>query len=249
MKNSNNFKKRLLNFLCVSIAIFYVSSFSFADVLYLKDGKKLEGRILKEKDDEVVLEIEISKRYVPLTFNIEEIRKVIKTDLSEADRNKDIEELSQIALDFFRQGEFDKAIPYLKLIIFKNPDDAYLYNVLGVCYLNLKMSEEGINNLRKAMSLYSKLDKPPYHAMANICITMQNIEQAIEYLRMASAQEPNNSRNYRLLGEIYSGKREYDLAYYYLKKALAYAKDPNTIKTINEWLEKPELAKYKEETK
>ncbi|MFH1202017.1 MAG: hypothetical protein V1674_03905 [Candidatus Omnitrophota bacterium] len=235
-------------FICVIlfIILLFINTPLSADVVYLKSGIRLEGMILEEKNNQIILEMEVRGDYVPVTFNPEEINKIIKTEVPEADRDKSAEELLQIGNELNKITEFDKAISYCKLAISKKSDYAEGYLALGHCYLNLKMAKEGSDNLRKASVLYYKLQEPLYSLLANINLKLKNTDEAANCLHKAIAQEPGNYNNYFLLGIIYFGKKEYNVTHYYLRKALNYAQDPDTIKVISDWLEKPELAQYRQ---
>jgi len=240
-----DYLKKIYQFILILITISFINTELSADVIYLKDGVRLEGKILEQKDNQVVLEIEIDGKFVPVTFNLEEIKEVVMTEVLENDKEKSTEELSRIAYGLLNRGEFDKAIFYYRMVIFKDPDYASAYYCLGSTYQKLKNFKEAENNFRKALSLYSKLTPVSYYLLADISLNLGDRELAEEYLRKGIAQEANNPYYYLLLGKIYFQDKEYNVAFYYFEKALSCAKDTKTMDKIKSWLGKPEFAEFK----
>ena len=67
------------NLSIITLCLLANSLFSAADTFILKDGTKLEGKILSEEKDAYLLEVQITK-------SIKDERKVLKTDVADITR-------------------------------------------------------------------------------------------------------------------------------------------------------------------
>jgi tetratricopeptide (TPR) repeat protein len=104
----------------------------------------------------------------------------------------------------FKQLREDKAeqkIKELKSKIKKHPENAMLYNKLGIIYARLNSTREAKTMFEKAIELNPKQSSQAYNNLANLCC--ENLKDAEEYYKKAIRQNPEDSKIYYNLGLNY----------------------------------------------
>ncbi len=127
-------------------------------------------------------------------------------------------ELSDRAFSYHNSGEYDKAKElYLQLLAI-NPDDPNILNLLGMLYLSLKDTENGIKYISKAFLL----KQSSYIAtnLAKAYILNKDYNNALKFFNMALSYGESYDLYYSL-GYTYKKLGRIDEAINYYKKAIA----------------------------
>lgn len=126
------------------------------------------------------------------------------------------------AMEYLKQGNYDKAIEYSKKSILENNDYADNYAVLLPEILLAKNDTECIESyFRKAIL------EEPFNISMIINIgnyyanNLEQYEKASQYYELASKLNPDDGEIYYLLGNVEINKERYDIAIEYFEKALS----------------------------
>ncbi len=145
---------------------------------------------------------------------------------------------SDIAQDFFKKAlnlnpnskssllnivhtyrKSDGAISFLKEILKKTDNKAFVYFVIGSVYLNNKAFKKAEEYFKQSIA-EDKNFLISYRKLADVYIKQNKIDMAIEeYKRMVSLNH-KDALSYTMLGVLYGKKKEIDIANKYYKKAL-----------------------------
>lgn len=126
------------------------------------------------------------------------------------------------AMEYLKQGEYDKAIESCKKSILQNNDYADNYGILLPEILIAKNDIDSIESyFRKAIL------KEPFNISMIINIgnyydnNLNQYDKASQYYELASKLKPNDSNIYYLLGNVEVNKEKYEVAIEYFEKAIS----------------------------
>lgn len=126
------------------------------------------------------------------------------------------------AMEYLKQGEYDKAIESCKKSILENNDYADNYGILLPEILIAKNDIDSIESyFRKAIL------KEPFNISMIINIgnyyynNLKQYDKASQYYELVSKLKPNDSNIYYLLGNVEVNKEKYEVAIEYFEKAIS----------------------------
>lgn len=130
-----------------------------------------------------------------------------------------IEQIIQLAFEYYQAGQFIKAEEYLKKAIAFQPGNAELYNNLGLVLQGMGKIKEAVEYFQKAISLEPNL-ADAYYNLANICREIGDIDKAIIYYQKATQLDNENYDAYVNLGIALKETGNLDEAIHSYQKAL-----------------------------
>ncbi len=111
----------------------------------------------------------------------------------------------KLAVSYYKQGRFDKAIQELKPDLDQNPDWEFGHRLMGLCYLNLKNNALAIASLSRAVQLQSAAF-PAYQGLGQAYYNLQRFDNSVQILNQGEslAKEPDERYNlHHLRGSAY----------------------------------------------
>lgn len=172
-----------------------------------KDGKKqinISINMNKESDDykEYYFEME---RYLMANCKsvIEKIATNEKQNGKSFSSNKESVELYSKGLDEAKKGNCENAITYYKQALIIDPEFAFAWDNMGVCYRRLDNYDKAIEAYQKSLEIDPKGIMP----LQNIAIVYQYKKEyykAIEAYQKLSDIDKNNPEIYYGIGNIYA---------------------------------------------
>lgn len=132
--------------LLILLAIFTLSGESFAEVIILKSGKKIEGKIIERKPGY----IKVDFYGTPLTYYKDQIERIEGDSVDNA-----VDEEYQVFCDkaraFFKQGSYDEALTQLEQAVNYKPDYPQAHNDIGLIYACRNDYPRAIEEFKKAL--------------------------------------------------------------------------------------------------
>jgi len=117
-------------------------------------------------------------------------------------------------VQYYKQGQFDKAIQECKPDLDKNPDWESGHRLVGLCYLNLKNYALAIVELSRAVQLKSPAFVT-YRGLALAYFNTNRLDNCIQTLNQGEplAKDPNDLYDlHHLRGSAYYRQQQYDRA-------------------------------------
>jgi len=119
--------------------------------------------------------------------------------------NTDIKEL----INLYNSGQLDDVIEKTNILITKNPDNYFLYNILGTVFSKQNKLDKATENYKKSL----KFNPNFFEGFYNLGVVLKRvgkINESIESYIKAIKLKPNYSKAYNNLGNIYNeiGKNE-----------------------------------------
>lgn len=153
------------------------------------------------------------------------ILRKLPVDLTQTDRNGDgvVNEEDkektprELADEYFEKGELKRAEAHYLKILSKEPDDATLYNKLGLIYLQDKNFKDAKSALKQALKLEPENDTF-YNNLGLLYYEMENYDDAIE------AYEKSTAINDKVPSRLVNLGLAYFMTKKYRKAADAYEK-------------------------
>ncbi|RIV24937.1 tetratricopeptide repeat protein [Fibrisoma montanum] len=166
------------------------------------------------------------------------IKQALAKATAENDRIAEGDNLQQLGLLFYHQGNYSQAINYLlqaqKLFRTANVPDRLARNLneLGTVYYYNRQSSLARKQFDEALTLYQQIRSRQgmartYGNIGHLYEKGGDLNQAFRYQRLALAnyqavKDPSGlSKIYENLGSIYEDRAQYDSARYYYQKALS----------------------------
>ncbi|MCP4745860.1 MAG: tetratricopeptide repeat protein [Desulfobacteraceae bacterium] len=136
-----------------------------------------------------------------------------KAELAEAKR--------EIGEAYMRQGDYTAALRELLATHQLNPDDPFVHNDLGLCYMAKKRMPEAIIHFKKAVELNPKY-APARNNLGSAYLTIKKWDLAIQTFKEITNDLLYANPHYPLsnLGLAYYNKGDYRMAMRYYKEAL-----------------------------
>ena len=225
----------------VIILILLIPGSGFAEIITLKSGKQIEGKIIERNDQYIKVEFDDREVYYELKYvvsidenkdyNLSQKEKpslknanfYLKEGLGYASQAKFIEAEKE-----FRKGlemntadhnlqEALKMISDLKGGIIK--EDYALYLFKGSHYLINAQYKEAVLAFQEALKL-KPLDADLNYYLGVCHYSLEEYEDALNYLRKAQEAKPNDAEIYYYLGSSYYSLGQYEEAINFLEKTV-----------------------------
>jgi tetratricopeptide (TPR) repeat protein len=155
-------------------------------------------------------------------LNLKEEKKTFTTEKdfgpeSKAKINSEYDQAYQKALYFIDKKEYDKAVPYIKILIEMNPLDAGKYCALGMCYEKIGSYKDAIEAFKQAIHIDPN-DADAQFYLGHSYSLFGLYKDAIEAFKQAIRIDPDyvNSHvclglTYSIIGDISSALNEYKI--------------------------------------
>lgn len=177
----------------------------FADTIYLKSGKKLDGKIWKEDTATITIVSETQFGIVPLPVKRSEIEKVERTK-----GENDIIERCSRSLAYFKEGvnlynrkQYSNAIESFNNAKKNNPKLGLVNYYIGLSYAKLNRYHEAIGYYFHELEINQKEYKA-YHQIGYAYSCLSEYKQAIDYYQKALEINPNDGSVYFGMGVSYA---------------------------------------------
>lgn len=121
--------------------------------------------------------------------------------------NKDV----QAALDFYKKGDYDKALDLFLKVSEQDVDNPNLLNNIGLCYAKQAKDDKASEYFIKALSFNSK-SVQTYINLADVYFRNKNIVEAINLLENGVTFLPDEIALKHYLARFYLEDSRYDLA-------------------------------------
>lgn len=126
---------------------------------------------------------------------------------------------TQKAIEFFKKGEWQKAIDEFSLLLENDEQNAELYNNMALCYYYLGQIEPAERFFLKALGINAQLAEV-YINLADLYFKQKNYNDAIDLLHIGTAEVPDNMVLKHYLARVYMEDARLDLAIDELDKIL-----------------------------
>ncbi|NAS32220.1 tetratricopeptide repeat protein [Flavobacteriaceae bacterium R38] len=129
------------------------------------------------------------------------------------------------ALSLFNDRDYHEARPLFERLIELKQEKQYIYEKLGVCYVNTKDYEKAIEAYNKVLE-FDDEDAEAYNALGHIFWKLKDYEKAIDLVEKSiEVQEVKFDKEYTTLAHIYMDQRDKKKALDYYN--LAFEENPN----------------------
>ncbi len=174
-------------------------SFSFAEKIYLKSGKIIEGKIFEKTDKYIKVIFE----GVPLTFWRDEIEKIESTEPS-------VSKLIKEGVKALKGKKNKEAIKIFKEAVKSMPYKPEPYLGLGRAYIGLGEYEKGIEYFNRAISIAPNC-KAAYISLGAVYLRYKkDYKLSMYYFKKVLEIDPQDQMAHFSLGVVYSliGKKD-----------------------------------------
>lgn len=134
------------------------------------------------------------------------------------------EALSQLAVGYYKTGDYPNAVKYSEMALQYNPNDIITINNLGSALFQIGKPEESMKYYQKAIQMNPRYEDG-WMNVGSIHGMMKEFDKAIDAFNKALQINPQNARAYYYLGITYRSIGKEDLAVQNLQKAKML--DPN----------------------
>jgi len=233
----------------ILIGVFLGVSSVYAEIIVLKSGQSIEGKIIEKADKYIT----IDSHGVPLQYFFDEIESIdgVKeispsTEYSEKEK-RDISDHIKIGVtgpkenvayaillnrgvDYLGKGDYDQAISEFTKAIEIDPSLPDAYSNRGDAYLHKANYDQAISDCTKAIAINPNFETA-YLNRGVAYFYQRNYDQAISDLSKAIEINPNYDLAYSSRGGVYCEKANYDQAISDCTKAIAI--NPNNSQAYN----------------
>lgn len=112
---------------------------------------------------------------------------------------------------YLRQEKFEFSEHHFRMAFHINPRSSVIMSYLGTALHALKRSEEALMVMEKAI-LADKKNPLPMYQKANILISLEKFDEALEVLEELKEHAPRESSVYALMGRIYKRRNMHERA-------------------------------------
>lgn len=141
------------------------------------------------------------------------------------------------AIAYYRKGDIDKAEKAMRMLSQEEPDNPYLYELMGQIYFENGRVDEAINAYKNAVQLKPEagLIEASYgHALLE-AQNNRNVDEAIVHLNQSLKTEPRESSTWRFLATAWGRKNDEGMVSYCLAEE---ALSKGDIGSAHKWAER-----------
>ncbi|KAF3441874.1 hypothetical protein FNV43_RR15789 [Rhamnella rubrinervis] len=142
-----------------------------------------------------------------------------------------------LGMIYFRQEKFEFSEHHFRMGFQINPRSSVIMSYLGTVLHALKRNEEAMMMLEKAI-LADKKNPIPMYQKANILMSLENFDEALEILEELKEYAPRESGVYALMGKIYKRRNMHEKAMLHFGLALDLKPSATDVATIKAAIEK-----------
>ncbi|CAH9055565.1 unnamed protein product [Cuscuta epithymum] len=142
-----------------------------------------------------------------------------------------------LGMVYLRQEKFEFAEHHFRMALQINPHSSVIMSYLGTALHALKRYVEALGVMEKAI-LADKKNPLPMYQKANILVSMEKFDAALEVLEELKEHAPRESSVYALMGRIYKRQNIYDKAMLHFGLALDMRPSATDVATIKAAIEK-----------
>lgn len=136
-----------------------------------------------------------------------------------------------------RQEKFEFSEHHFRMAFHINPRSSVIMSYLGTALHALKRSEEALEMMEKAI-IADKKNPLPMYQKANILVSLEEFDKALEVLEELKEYAPRESSVYALMGKIYKRQNMHDKAMLHFGLALDLKPSTTDVATIKAAIEK-----------
>ncbi|CDP08586.1 unnamed protein product [Coffea canephora] len=142
-----------------------------------------------------------------------------------------------LGMVYLRQEKFEFSEHHFRMAFQINPRSSVIMSYLGTALHALKRNKEALEIMEKAI-MADKKNPLPLYQKANILVTVENFDGALEVLEELKEYAPRESSVYALMGRIYKRRDMYDKAMLHFGLALDMKPSATDVATIKAAIEK-----------
>ncbi|CAK9149376.1 unnamed protein product [Ilex paraguariensis] len=142
-----------------------------------------------------------------------------------------------LGMVYLRQEKFEFSEHHFRMAFQINPHSSVIMSYLGTALHALKKNKLALEMMEKAISADKKNPLPMYQK-ANILVSLENFDGALEVLEELKEYAPRESSIYALMGKIYKRHNMYDKAMLHFGLALDLKPSATDVATIKAAIEK-----------
>lgn len=152
-----------------------------------------------------------------------------------------------LGLIYLRQEKLEFAEHHFRMAFQINPHSSVIMSYLGTTFHALKKNNEALQMIDRAISSDKKNPLPRYQK-ANILVSMEMFDEALQVLEELKEYAPRESSIYALMGKIYKRTNMYDKAMLNFGLALDLKPPATDVATIKAAIEKLHVPDELEDT-
>nr|GMD32212.1 cell division cycle protein 27 homolog B isoform X1 [Ipomoea batatas] len=142
-----------------------------------------------------------------------------------------------LGMIYLRQEKFEFSEHHFRMALQINPHSSVIMSYLGTALHALKKNDEALEMMEKAI-LADKKNPLPMYQKANILVSMEKFDAALEVLEELKEHAPRESSVYALMGKIYKRHNIHDKAMLHFGLALDLRPSATDVATIKAAIEK-----------
>ncbi|XP_057958412.1 cell division cycle protein 27 homolog B [Malania oleifera] len=142
-----------------------------------------------------------------------------------------------LGMIYLRQEKFEFAEHHFRMACQINPRSSVIMSYLGTALHALKRNEEALLMMDKAI-LADKKNPLPMYQKANILVSLENFDEALEVLEELKEYAPRESSVYALMGKVYKRRNMHEKAMLHFGLALDLKPSAADVATIKADIEK-----------
>lgn len=142
-----------------------------------------------------------------------------------------------LGMVYFRQEKFEFSEHHFRVAFQINPRSSVIMSYLGAALHALKKNKEALEMMERAI-IADKKNPLPLYQKANILLSMENLDGALEVLEELKEYAPRESSVYALMGRIYKRRNMYDKAMLHFGLSLDLKPSATDVAAIKAAIEK-----------
>lgn len=143
-------------------------------------------------------------------------------EISSPGRKSEAMDLKFYGDNFLREGKYQSAISIYKKAINTQPDYYDVYGNLAIAYRELGIYQKAEKILNYLLKNDPEHIHTHYYNLAELYKKQNDLEKAIFYYQKSAESDPYPIYSYRLMGELYSKQKKWDLAAEAFNNSLKY---------------------------
>ncbi|XP_010526443.1 PREDICTED: cell division cycle protein 27 homolog B isoform X2 [Tarenaya hassleriana] len=142
-----------------------------------------------------------------------------------------------LGMIYLRQEKFEFSEHHFRMAFLINPRSSVIMSYLGTALHALRRNEEAIEIMERAI-LADKKNPLPMYQKANILVSLERLDEALEVLEELKEYAPCESSVYALMGRIYKRRNMHDKAMLHFGLALDMKPPATDVAAIKAAMEK-----------